>query len=98
MVKDTERIYKKYSIYIQSVHRDGIPAQIIRNKIPVINNKINSILEQVVDFKIDMNVLVNGDIVEEFYFNEDKSDTLPLSSSSSSQKFIATVVIKDALH
>jgi len=98
MIKDTERMYKKYSIYIQSVHRDGIPAQIIRNKIPVINNKINSILEQIVDFKIDMKVLPNGDIVEEFYFNEDKTDSLPLTSASSSQKFIATVVIKDALH
>lgn len=97
-IKSAEQIYKKYSIYLQAVHRDGIPSMIIRKKIPIINNKINSILSSIVDFKIELNVLVNGDIVECFYFSNDKSDALSLSAASGSQKFIASIVIKDALH
>jgi len=93
-----ERKFKIYSLYLQAVHRDGIPARIIRKKLPVVNNKINSILNSIVDFQIQLKVLPNGDVVEEFYFNEDRSDALPLSSASGSQKFISSLVIKDALH
>jgi DNA repair exonuclease SbcCD ATPase subunit len=96
-IKNSERLFKKYSIYLQAVHRDGIPAAIIRKKLPVINGKINSILSEVVDFKIELEILANGDIVETFFFSDDKSDALPLASASGSQKFIASIVITEAL-
>lgn len=97
-VKSAEKIYKKYSLYLQAVHRDGIPAKIIRRKLPIINNKINSILSTIVNFKIQMSVNMKGDVMEEFYFSSDKSDMLPLAFASGAQKFISSVVIKDALH
>lgn len=96
-IKNSEKLFKKYSIYLQAVHRDGIPAAIIRKKLPIINSKINSILSEVVDFKIELEILTNGDIVETFFFSEDKSDALPLASASGSQKFIASIVITEAL-
>lgn len=96
-IKNSEKLFKKYSIYMQAVHRDGIPAAIIRRKLPIINSKINSILSEVVDFKIELEILPNGDIVETFFFSEDKSDALPLASASGSQKFIASIVITEAL-
>ena len=96
-IKDSEKLFKKYSIYMQAVHRDGIPAAIIRKKLPIINSKINSILSEVVEFKIELEILSNGDIVETFFFSEDKCDALPLSSASGSQKFIASIVITEAL-
>ena len=97
-VTEAEKTYKKYSLYLQSVHRDGIPARIIRRKMPIINNKINSILSTIVNFKIEMSVTTKGDVIENFYFSKDKTDTLPLSFASGSQKFISSIVIKDALH
>jgi len=97
-VKAAEKIYKKYSLYLQAVHRDGIPAKIIRRKLPIINNKINSILSTIVNFKIEMSITIKGDIIEGFYFSPDKSDMLPLAFASGAQKFISSVVIKDALH
>ncbi len=96
-IKNSERLFKKYNIYLQAVHRDGIPAAIIRRKLPIINSKINSILSEVVDFKIELEILPNGDVVESFFFSEDKSDTLPLASASGSQRFIASIVITEAL-
>jgi DNA repair exonuclease SbcCD ATPase subunit len=97
-VKNAEKIYKKYSLYLQAVHRDGLPAKIIRKKLPLVNNKINSILSSIVNFKVEMSVTVKGDIIEGFYFRNDKSDMLPLSFASGSQKFISSIAIKDALH
>jgi len=96
-IKNSEKLFKKYSIYLQAVHRDGMPSAIIRKKLPIINGKINSILLEVVDFRIELEILGNGDIVETFFFSEDKSDTLPLASASGSQKFIASIVITEAL-
>ena len=97
-VKAAEKIYKKYSLYLQAVHRDGIPAKIIRKKLPLINNKINSILSTIVKFRVEMSVTEKGDIVEDFYFSKNKTDMLPLQFASGSQKFISSIVIKDALH
>jgi len=97
-IKEYEQQYRKYSIYLQAMHRDGIPALIIRKKLPLINHRVNTILQQAVDFKINLDILVNGDIVETFYFNDDKTDTLPLSFASGAQKFVSSIAIKDALH
>lgn len=97
-IRESVRIYSKYSIYLQAMSRDGIPAQIIRKKLPIVNYKINSILANVVNFRIDMYVKPNGDVQEVFYFSPNKEDALPLSMGSGSQKFIGSIAITDALH
>lgn len=97
-ITEYEKMYRKYSTYLQAMHRDGIPALIIRKKVPLINHRINTILEQVVKFRIDLDVLANGDVVESFYFSEDKSDMLPLTAASGAQRFISTIAIKDSFH
>lgn len=97
-VKESVKTFNKYSIYLQAVSREGIPAQVIRKRLPIVNYKINSILKDIVNFKIEMYVNSKGDVLECFYFNEDKSDALSLSSASGSQKFIGSIAIRDALH
>jgi len=96
-IQDTERTYKKYSIYLQAVHRDGIPMLIIRRKIPVVTNKINRILSDLVEFKFEFIVQSNGDVTEQFYYMEDKMDALPLSFASGAQKFAMSIAIQDGL-
>jgi len=97
-IKLSVKIFKKYSIYLQAVSREGIPAEIISKRLPIINYRIRNILHSIVNFNIELFVNHKGDIQEEFYFNEDKSDRLPLSMASGSQKFIGSVAIRDALH
>lgn len=97
-IRETDRIYKKYSVYLQAVGRDGIPAMIIKKKLPIINHKINNLLKSMVAFKIEMNINAKGDVKEVFYFSENKMDTLPIGSGSGSVKFIASTAISDALH
>jgi len=97
-IKETDRVYKKYSVYLQAVGRDGIPAMIIRKKVPIINHKINNLLKGMVSFKVEMLVKPNGDVKEIFYFSDNKSDTLPINMGSGSVKFITSTAISDALH
>jgi DNA repair exonuclease SbcCD ATPase subunit len=97
-IREAERAYKKYSVYLQAVGRDGIPANIIRKKIPIINHKINSLLKGMVNFKVEMYMKTNGDVKEMFYYSENKSDVLPISMGSGSQKFLTSLAISDALH
>jgi len=97
-VKQQEKQYKLYSIYLQSVHKDGIPAQIIKRKLPIINSKMKSILKDLVEYKIELWINDKGDIKETFYYNDDKSDSLPMDSSSGAQGFLANLAIRDALH
>jgi len=97
-IRETDRIYKKYSVYLQAVGKDGIPAMIIKKKVPFINHKINSLLKGMVAFKVEMYVKPNGDVKEIFYFSENKTDTLPLNMGSGSVKFITSTAISDALH
>ena len=97
-ITEAEKSYGKYAIYLQAIHRDGIPARIIRNKLPIINHRINSILKNLVDFKIEMQIKTNGDIREIFYFNSPEKDALPMSQASGSQVFVGSVAIRDSLH
>lgn len=97
-IKEAEKMFKKYSIYLQATHRDGIPALIIRKKLPIINSKINSILQHIVNFKVELDISANGDVTESFYYSNDKSDALPLQFASGAQKFVSSIAIKDALH
>lgn len=97
-IKEQEKMFKIYSIYLQCTHRDGIPANIIRKKLPAINSKIKSILKDLVEYKLELSLDKKGDVKEYFYYNEDKSDALPMDSASGAQGFLANLAIRDALH
>ena len=97
-IREEERMYKKYSIYMQAVHRDGIPMLIIRKKVPIVTNKINRILSDLVDFKFEFLVQPNGDVTEQFYYMDDKMDALPISFASGAQKFALSIAIQDGLN
>lgn len=97
-IKEQEKMYKIYSIYLRCTHRDGIPADIIRKKLPAINSKIKSILKDLVEYNLELWLDKKGDVKESFYYNDDKSDSLPMDSSSGAQGFLANLAIRDALH
>lgn len=97
-VKSGDKMYKLYSIYLQAVERSGIPAMVIKKKLPMVNNKVNSILQTVVGFKMEFSIDMKGNISELFYNTESKWDSLPLNSGSGAQRFVASIAIKDALN
>ena len=98
-MKEQDLLYRRYSLYLQAVDRPGIPAMVIKTKLPQINEQIQNILQDIVTFKVELEINDKGDVSEFFYFREDKSDALPMSSrASASQKFIVSLAIKNALH
>ena len=92
-VKDLESKNQLYTLYLESVKRDGIPYELITNALPVIESEINNILGQIVDFHIVMETdgkNINAKIV---YENQE----WPLEMCSGMEKFISGLAIRVAL-
>ena len=47
---------KAYQYYLDAIQRDGIPYEIISDTLPYIEEEINNILSQIVDFKLEFDV------------------------------------------
>jgi DNA repair exonuclease SbcCD ATPase subunit len=92
--KELEASHQFYQYYLEATHRDGIPHDIISVTIPQIEDEVNNILSQLVDFKIifetdDKNV--NAYIA----YSEDKFWSLELTSGM--EKFVSSLAIRTAL-
>lgn len=96
-IKEADKNFKLYSIYLQAVERDGIPSMIIKRRLPLMNSRVNSLISQIANYKVDLEIDKKGDIKEYFYFMENKFDRLPVvGSGSGAQKFLISLAIKDA--
>jgi DNA repair exonuclease SbcCD ATPase subunit len=92
-VKDLEEKNRLYTYYLDSVKRDGIPYELISKALPVIENEINNILGQVVDFGIVMEV--DGKSINAKIVYDDQE--WPLEMCSGMEKFVSGLAIRVAL-
>jgi len=92
-VKDLEEKSRLYTYYIDSVKRDGVPYELISKAMPVIENEINNILAQVVDFSIVMDI--DGKSINAKIVYEDQE--WPLEMCSGMEKFVSGLAIRVAL-
>jgi chromosome segregation ATPase len=53
-VKELETKNQLYTFYLDAVKKDGVPYELISKALPAIENEVNNILGQVVDFSISM--------------------------------------------
>ena len=84
---------KAYKYYLSAMHRDGIPYEIIANIIPLVEEDVNDILDQIVDFKLEFNV-DGKDILSYINYGTDK---WPLEMTSGMEKFLSSLAIRVAL-
>jgi DNA repair exonuclease SbcCD ATPase subunit len=92
--KQLETEYKAYEYYLQSVKRDGVPYELIKLAIPKIENEINNVLNQVVDFNMVLQTdgkNING------YIIYDEENFWPLELTSGMERFISSLAIRVAL-
>jgi DNA repair exonuclease SbcCD ATPase subunit len=89
-----EEIYKHYQYYLEAVHRDGIPHDLIAITIPQIEEEVNNILSQLVDFKI---VLQTDDKNVNAYIAYSEDHFWPLELTSGMEKFISSLAIRTSL-
>jgi len=86
--------YDLYKMYSEAVHRDGVPHQLISDTIPQIQEEINTILQQLVDFMI---VLHPDDKNINAYIAYDNDRYWPIELTSGMEKFVASLAIRSSL-
>jgi DNA repair exonuclease SbcCD ATPase subunit len=92
-VKELEEKNRLYTYYLDAVKRDGIPYELISKALPVIENEVNNILSQVVDFGVVMEV--DGKSINAKIVYDDQE--WPLEMCSGMEKFVSGLAIRVAL-
>ena len=82
-----------YDYYQKAVGRDGIPYILISKAIPFIQNYVNNILAQVVDFTVDIDT--DGKNINVFIAYD--NNKWPLELASGMERFMSALAIRIAL-
>jgi len=82
-----------YQQYLIAVGRDGIPYQVICNAVPEIEQEVNSLLSQVVDFTIQFET--DGKNIVPYVVYE--YGRWPIELTSGYERFVASIAIRVAL-
>ena len=93
-IKDAERDYVAYDLFVQATHANGISYEVIKSMLSIINSEIASILSSIVDFEVLIDD--DGDSLE-IYIKHPNFDPRPLSMGSGAEKTIASMAIRLAL-
>jgi DNA repair exonuclease SbcCD ATPase subunit len=87
----TRKQYAAYDLFLRCMHSNGISLDIIRKRLPLINEEIAKVLSNVVDFEI---TLQNEDKKLEIFIKHPKYDARPLEMGSGAEKTIASMAIR----
>ena len=93
-IKEAERDYIAYDIFVQATHPNGISYEVIKSMLPVINGEIQKILSSIVDFKV---FFADEGSKLEIYLQHPKYDPRPLTMGSGAEKTIASMAVRLAL-
>ena len=86
--------FSAYDLYMQCMHPNGIAFDVIRKKLPVINEEVAKILANIVDFEVFFED--DGKRLE-IYIKHHLFDARPLQMGSGAEKTIAAMAIRLAL-
>lgn len=86
--------YSAYDLFLTCMHPSGISYEIIKSKLPEINQEIAKILANVVEFSI---YLENDDDKLDIMIKHPKYDARPLEMGSGAEKTLASTAIRLAL-
>jgi len=82
-----------YEYYLAAMGKDGVPYNIISDAVPRIEQEVNNILSQIVDFS--MAIETDGKNINVFVKYEDKK--WPLELCSGMEKFVSALALRVAL-
>jgi DNA repair exonuclease SbcCD ATPase subunit/DNA repair exonuclease SbcCD nuclease subunit len=83
-----------YDLYMKSMHSSGIAYDIIKKRLPVINNEIAKILTNIVNFDV---FLENDGSKLDIYIKHPRFEPRPLELGSGAEKTISAMAIRLAL-
>lgn len=93
-LKTFEQDMLHYQYYLEAVHRDGIPHDLIAMTIPQVEEEVNNILSQLVDFRI---ILQTDDKNVNAYIAYSEEEYWPIELTSGMEKFVSSLAIRTSL-
>lgn len=91
---DLEEKYKAYEYYLNAIQRNGVPYELVSNILPYVQEEVNTILSQIVDFSIEFDV-DGKNINTQISYGDNKK--WPLELTSGMEKFISSLAIRVGL-
>jgi len=82
-----------YDLYCKSMSKDGIPYTLISKAIPYIQDYVNNILNQIIDFTVELEM--DGKNINVFICYDDAK--WPLELSSGMERFLSSLALRIAL-
>ena len=92
--EDLQQQYSAFDLYKQCMHPNGIAFDVIRKKLPVINEEICKILSNIVDFEVFFED--DGKRLD-IFIKHPQYDPRPLEMGSGAEKTISAMAIRLAL-
>jgi len=93
-LEEVEKQWIAYDLFMQCMHSNGIPYQIIKQKLPLLNEEISKILSNIVDFEV---FFESNDAKLDINIKHPYYDPRPLSMGSGAEKTLASMAIRLAL-
>ena len=91
---DLQNSYAAYDLYMQAMHPNGIAYDVIKKKIPVINQEIAKVLANIVDFEIFFESSGNK---FDIFIKHPLYDERPIEMASGAEKTMAAMAIRLSL-
>ena len=91
---DFREEFSAYDLFMRCMHSNGIAYDIIKKRLPVINNEIAKILANIVDFEV---YFENDENRLNILIKHPKYDPRPIAMGSGSEKSIAAIAIRLSL-
>ena len=92
--QDLQREFAAYDLYMQCMHPNGIAYDIIKKKIPVINEEIAKVLANIVDFEVFFEASGNK---FDIFIKHPRYEERPIEMASGAEKSLSAMAIRLAL-
>mgnify|MGYP003627845183 CR=1 FL=1 len=89
-----QKEFSAYDLFMQCMHSNGIAYDIIKKKMPVINEEVAKVLANIVDFEIFFDSLGNK---FDIFIKHPQYDERPIEMASGAEKTMAAMAIRLAL-
>ena len=92
--QDLQREFAAYDLYMRCMHPNGIAYDVIKKKIPVINEEIAKVLANIVEFEVFFEASGNK---FDIFIKHPKYDERPIEMASGAEKSLTAMAIRLAL-
>ena len=93
-IAEEQKTERNWKLYLQMIGKDGISKMVLRNTLPIINNELNRLLDDVTDFRVEITMNEKNDV--DFLLIRDEVVTR-LSAASGLEKTQAALALRVVL-